>query len=50
MHCDHRVEVVPGAGHLFTEPAALDIAAELTRDWYTTRLARADTRALQGSP
>ncbi|MEU6420396.1 phosphoribosyltransferase family protein [Streptomyces spiralis] len=50
MHCDHRVEVVPGVGHLFSEPGALDVAAELTRDWFTTRLARADTRALQGSP
>jgi|UPI000491C3ED putative phosphoribosyl transferase len=50
MHCHHRVEVVPGAGHLFTEPGALDVVAELTRDWLTTHLTRTDAQALQGSP
>jgi dienelactone hydrolase len=50
MQCDHRVEVVPGAGHLFTEPGALDVVAELTRDWLTAQLTGAGTHALQGSP
>ncbi|MFF8594567.1 phosphoribosyltransferase family protein [Streptomyces sp. NPDC015220] len=50
LRCDHRVEVVPDATHLFTEPGALETVAELTRDWFTTRLTRADTQVLTGSP
>ncbi|MFB7596154.1 phosphoribosyltransferase family protein [Streptomyces sp. NPDC056160] len=49
MHCDHRIEVVPDATHLFAEPGALDVVAELTRDWITARLAEADTQTLQGA-
>ena len=40
MGCEHRIAVVPGATHLFTEPGALDTVAELARDWFTDRLAR----------
>lgn len=29
-----RLEVVPGAGHLFEEPGALDNVAELAREWF----------------
>lgn len=29
-----RLEVVPGAGHLFEEPGALDVVARLARDWF----------------
>jgi len=39
MRCDHRIAVVPGAGHLFEEPGALDEVAELARDWFTAHLA-----------
>jgi putative phosphoribosyl transferase len=38
MHCDHRIAVVPGAGHLFEEPGALPAVAELARDWFTGHL------------
>ncbi|PZH20795.1 phosphoribosyl transferase [Streptomyces sp. NTH33] len=48
MRCDHRVHVVPGATHLFTEPGALEAVAELARDWFGTHLSRTDARALQG--
>jgi putative phosphoribosyl transferase len=30
----HRLEIVPGATHLFEEPGALDRVAELARDWF----------------
>jgi putative phosphoribosyl transferase len=49
MHCDHRVEVVPDATHLFSEPGALEAVAEMARHWFSTHLTRKDTQALQGS-
>jgi len=33
-----RVEVVPGATHLFEEPGCLDRVASLTTSWFTTHL------------
>ncbi|MEU3980843.1 phosphoribosyltransferase family protein [Streptomyces sp. NPDC026672] len=38
MHCEHRIAVVPGAGHLFAEPGTLPTAAALARDWFTAHL------------
>jgi putative phosphoribosyl transferase len=38
----HRVEVVPGAGHLFEEPGTLDAVADLAADWFRTHLGNAD--------
>jgi hypothetical protein len=35
MRCEHRVEVVPGASHLFEESGTLEMVAELARDWFT---------------
>jgi putative phosphoribosyl transferase len=40
LHCVHRLAVVPGATHLFTEPGTLQAAARLACDWFTTHLAR----------
>lgn len=34
------LEVVPGATHLFEEPGALDIVADLTGDWFERHLAK----------
>ena len=34
----HRLEVVPGAGHLFEEPGALDQVAQLAAAWFVTHL------------
>jgi putative phosphoribosyl transferase len=34
----HRMEVVPGAGHLFEEPGALDEVARLAAAWFGTYL------------
>jgi pimeloyl-ACP methyl ester carboxylesterase len=33
-----RLEVVPGASHLFEEPGALEQVARLTRNWFAGRL------------
>jgi putative phosphoribosyl transferase len=38
--CKSRLEVVPGATHLFEEPGTLQAVAELARDWFLTHLAR----------
>lgn len=39
LRCENRLEVVPGATHLFEEPGALDTVADLARDWFTSHLA-----------
>jgi len=44
LTCEKRLEIVPGATHLFEEPGALDRVALLARDWfarYLTAAARA---------
>ena len=35
---DKRLEVVPGASHLFEEPGTLETVARLAGDWFATRL------------
>jgi putative phosphoribosyl transferase len=38
LTCEKKLEVVPGATHLFEEAGALERVAELARDWFTARL------------
>jgi putative phosphoribosyl transferase len=38
MHTEVRLEIVPGATHLFEEPGALDRVARLAGDWFETHL------------
>lgn len=38
MTCEHEIEIVPGATHLFVEPGALQAVAESARDWFTDHL------------
>ncbi|MFC9243087.1 phosphoribosyltransferase family protein [Streptomyces sp. NPDC057136] len=38
LRCENRLEVVPGATHLFEERGALDTVADLARDWFTRHL------------
>jgi putative phosphoribosyl transferase len=38
MSCEHRLEVVAGATHLFEEPGALDVVTRLARDWFLEHL------------
>lgn len=34
LQIEHRLEIVPGATHLFEEPGKLEQAAKLTSDWF----------------
>lgn len=38
LHCTARLEIVPGATHLFEEPGTLDAVVELSRDWFLRHL------------
>ena len=38
MRCETRLEIVPGATHLFEEPGVLDRVAELAAAWFTDHL------------
>ncbi len=38
MSCERRLEIIPGAGHLFEEPGTLDKVAALARDWFQLHL------------
>jgi putative phosphoribosyl transferase len=39
LRCAKRLEIVPGATHLFEEPGALEQVARLARDWFSHYLA-----------
>ena len=34
LHCDSRIDIVPGASHLFEEPGTLEAAARRAADWF----------------
>lgn len=38
LRAEHRVEVVPGATHLFEEPGAIEAVAEVAAEWFGTHL------------
>ncbi|MFD5103680.1 phosphoribosyltransferase, partial [Streptomyces albidochromogenes] len=38
LRCENRLEVVPGATHLFEEPGALEQVAGLAGDWFAAHL------------
>jgi putative phosphoribosyl transferase len=38
LNAESRLEIVPGATHLFTEPGALERVATLAADWFTRYL------------
>ncbi|MEV7690509.1 phosphoribosyltransferase family protein [Streptomyces bungoensis] len=41
LRCENRLEVVPGATHLFEEPGTLERVTEVARDWFTDHMAPA---------
>ncbi|WP_188195240.1 phosphoribosyltransferase [Nonomuraea sp. SYSU D8015] len=45
LHGESRLEIVPGATHLFEEPGALERVAELAGDWFTRHLLRTHARS-----
>jgi pimeloyl-ACP methyl ester carboxylesterase len=38
LEAEKQLEVIPGAGHLFEEPGALDEVARLAREWFQRHL------------
>jgi len=38
LRCERRLEIVPGATHLFEEPGTLERVADLAREWFTRYL------------
>ena len=44
MRCDVKLEIVPGATHLFEEPGALDQVADLAGAWFEQHLKPATAR------
>ncbi|MGX1849784.1 phosphoribosyltransferase family protein [Streptomyces sp. NPDC055299] len=40
LRCESRLEIVPGATHLFEEPGALQEVAGLARDWFLSHLVK----------
>ena len=38
MHCEKSIEIIPGAGHLFDEPGALDNVSALAARWFSEHL------------
>jgi putative phosphoribosyl transferase len=40
LTCVNRLEVIPGATHLFEEPGALERVADLAQGWFTRHFAR----------
>lgn len=48
LRCDRRLAVVPGAGHLFEEPGALEQVAALATTWFSLHL-RQRASSLEGA-
>ena len=42
MRCEVKLEIVPGATHLFDEPGALEKVAKLASDWFIHHLSAPD--------
>jgi putative phosphoribosyl transferase len=49
LGCDKRLEIVPGATHLFEEPGTLDAVAALARDWLLRHLTGATPQSQAGT-
>jgi putative phosphoribosyl transferase len=45
MQAETRLEIVPGASHLFEEPGTLEVVARLARDWFLRYLPKKDHTA-----
>jgi putative phosphoribosyl transferase len=44
LSCEKRLEIVPGATHLFEEPGALDVVTHQAADWFVNHLANGARR------
>jgi len=50
LRCEKRLEVVPGATHLFEEPGALERVAELATRWFFSHLGSVKRAAWAENP
>lgn len=41
LRCENRLDIVPGASHLFEEPGTLEAVVELARSWFRDHLSKA---------
>jgi putative phosphoribosyl transferase len=49
LTCENRLDVIPGATHLFEEPGAMQQVAHLARDWLARHFAQTfDAVAVNG--
>lgn len=44
LRCNKRLEIVPGAGHLFEQPGTLDAVAQLAGGWFAAHLSTGRSR------
>jgi putative phosphoribosyl transferase len=49
MRTETRLEIVPGATHLFEEPGTLEVVARLARDWFLQHLQGVERGEIGGS-
>jgi dienelactone hydrolase len=42
LRCAKKLEIVPGASHLFEEPGTLEVVSRLASSWFTTYLGKGD--------
>jgi len=47
---EKRLEIVPGASHLFEEPGTLERVADLARDWFVDHLSKIEALAHRTAP
>ena len=38
LRCEKRMDIIPGASHLFEEPGAMERVSDLARDWFVEQL------------
>ncbi|MEU6559820.1 phosphoribosyltransferase family protein [Nocardia nova] len=50
MTCENRLDIVPGATHLFAEPGTLEAVAELACEWFSTHFATTTSRTGRSRP
>src|SRR6266480_284611 len=44
MQCEVKLEIIPGATHLFEEPGALEKVAQLASEWFVNHIGSAEPR------
>ena len=44
MRCEIKLEIIPGATHLFEEPGTLEKVAQLASDWFVKHIGSASSR------